>query len=277
MNPQNTPPTSLCDAARDLLPAYGMGIADAEERALVERGLVECPELEDELLLYGDLAESLLFSAPVVAPPAPLRAKLLEAVAFAQTVQPARAVPETLPDRRPPLPAWQRWLDTFFRPSWQLRPALALAVLALFVVTNVFWLVRLQQLESDTAQTALNSQGNLLNFLGTGQATRVEFNTAADAPQAALTWAQGAASKTWIGLFSVRNLPPLENGTYQGWLIRGEEAVSIGLFTVNADGTGWLIFEVDEPIDGYDLLGVTAEPTGGSPAPTTNPLLAGQL
>lgn len=272
MTSPNNVPASLCDSARDLLPAYAAGIADAEERALVEHALIDCPELAEDLAAYTELSEAMLFSAAPAAAPAHLRTKILAAIAPAAAAAPALPVPlEKQPD------VITRWLAALFRPTMQLRPALAFAAVAIFILTNIFWWAQLQQAQA-RRQSGLNPQGNLLNFLGTGEITHVNINTQADVTTAWLIYSRGAAQDTWIGLFSVKDLPPLENGTYQGWLIReNEDPVSIGVFDIGEDGTGFLIFEVDEPIGSYDLLGITAEPEGGSPAPTTDPVLAGQL
>ncbi|MCU0513567.1 MAG: anti-sigma factor, partial [Anaerolineae bacterium] len=210
---------------------------------------------------YAPLTEALLFSAPPAVPPPALRARLLQAAAAAHPSPAAQG-------------ALWRSLRAFFAPSLRLRPALALAVLVLFLLTNAFWWQQVQQ--STTPPTVSQS---LLNFIGSGTARRVEIATQPDAPAGALVWAAGAAADTWIGVFSVQNLPPLSAGTtYQGWLIRAEQPpLSIGTFNLAPDGSALLIFEISQSIGDFDLLGITAEPTGGSPAPTTDPIIAGQL
>lgn len=275
MTPQNNNPASLYESARELIPAYTAGIADADERALVERALVEYPELSDDLAAYTRLSEGMLLSAPPVAAPAHLRAKILQAAgapAPAPTVSPARQ-PEKA---KTPAPATglMAWLDSFFRPSLKLRPALVLAVLVLFIATNVFWWQQLRNRETATIQSTL------LNFVGTGEGatTQVNFQAQSDAPQASLVYSKSEMQDTWIGLFSVRNLPALTEGTYQGWLMRDNQPpLSIGVFDVDENGTGWLIFEVGEPIADFQQVGVTAEPDGGSTGPTTNPVVAGEI
>jgi hypothetical protein len=270
MTSQNDQPAaSLCDAARDFLPAYTAGIADAEERALVERGLAQCPDLAADLAAYTRLAEGMLLMHAPVAAPAHLRSKILLAAGGA-----ASPVAPT-PAKSEPGSFLRRWLERFFNPTLKLRPALAFAALVLFVGTNVFWWAQLQQQERRTIENTL------LNYIGSGEgaATQVNFQAEADAPEASLLYSRSEMSDSWIGLFSVSKLPALQPGqTYQGWLMRENDApLSIGVFDIDENGTGILIFEIGEPITGYEQVGVTAEPEGGSEGPTTNPVLAGQL
>jgi len=58
------------------------------------------------------------------------------------------------------------------------------------------------------------------------------------------------------------------------WLTRaGEAPRSAGLFTVDEAGSGALVFEIAEPIESFNRVGVTAEPAGGSPGPTSAPVV----
>jgi anti-sigma-K factor RskA len=209
----------------------------------------------------------MLVATPIIAAPAHLRSKILQAAGGTSPATPPQNTPQAVSPLR-------RWLDNFFRPSLQLRPALVFAVVALFVITNVFWLVRLQQQETPAIED------RLMNYIGTGEGatTQVNFQAQADAPEASLVYSRSELQDSWVGLFSVRNLPELAAGqTYQGWLMRGnEDPLSIGVFKVE-DGTGILIFEIGESIGEFEQVGITAEPDGGSPGPTSDPVLAGQL
>jgi anti-sigma-K factor RskA len=73
-------------------------------------------------------------------------------------------------------------------------------------------------------------------------------------------------------LFVVSGLPPAPDGrTYQLWLIGADGARSTGLFDVGADGE--VIRALSGDIRGSKALGVTVEPAGGSPRPTTDVLV----
>jgi anti-sigma-K factor RskA len=74
---------------------------------------------------------------------------------------------------------------------------------------------------------------------------------------------------------------PVPNGNrqYQLWFLRKEDPKPAdgGTFSVEADGRA--VFEVDDPTvtAGMTGLAVTEEPLGGSPAPTTTPILTATL
>jgi anti-sigma-K factor RskA len=72
---------------------------------------------------------------------------------------------------------------------------------------------------------------------------------------------------------------PGGNRQYQLWFLRKEDPKTAdgGLFSVEADGRA--VFEVDNPAltAGMTGLAVTEEPQGGSPAPTTTPILTASI
>ena len=53
--------------------------------------------------------------------------------------------------------------------------------------------------------------------------------------------------------------------------------ISIGTFTVDEEGRATVIFELDEPIGKFAGAGVTIEPPGGSPAPTGDLAIGGEI
>ncbi len=71
----------------------------------------------------------------------------------------------------------------------------------------------------------------------------------------------------------VNNLPSLASGkTYQLWYIGGSGPISAGTFEADANSTTWRV--LDGAMSAGDTVGVTVEPAGGSPAPTTDPIVA---
>lgn len=233
-----------CDDLRELIPAYCLGALDADDRARVERDLPACPELAAEIASYEALAQGLSRSVPLVTPPPELRAALLQAA----------AVPAAAPRR-----ALRGW-------------ALAAAALLLaLLTTNLLWFSEVSRLRgthpADTTQPV---------FLGSGAPDRLELAALDDSDSAAnLVWVAGPTGDTWVAWLVARDFPPLaENQVYQVWLTReGEEPLSAGLFTVDDGGSGALVFEIAEPIESFNRVGVTAEPAGGSPGPTSAPVV----
>ncbi|MCB9460421.1 MAG: anti-sigma factor [Anaerolineaceae bacterium] len=272
-----------CQEAQALLGSYALGATDDAETALVEAALLDCPGLQRELADYESLTDAMLHDVPQVAPPPSLRARIL-----------AEAAPIEPPQRKQS--------DKILRPTWRqllLSPvgaAAALAIVALFV-SNGYWLFASQSIQEENHQLAydvrhleqentqltneLTSSQNLLSALGTERGGRAQFasNEAIDNPPLAqLAWTDAATENTWVAMFSVANLPTLQDTVYQLWLRRQDDSIiSIGTFTVDEEGRATIIFELNEPIGGFAGAGVTIEPPGGSPQPTGDVALGGEI
>lgn len=75
----------------------------------------------------------------------------------------------------------------------------------------------------------------------------------------------------------VQGLPPaLPGRAYQGWMHRGTERISVGVFTPQSSG-GPVVLTVGEEsttlLSQIDGFGITLEPVGGSQSPTSVPLM----
>lgn len=80
------------------------------------------------------------------------------------------------------------------------------------------------------------------------------------------------------GTLVVDELPALdESQEYQLWLIRDGQRTSGALFSVSEDGYGNKWIDAPEPLTNYSSFGVTIEPAGGSPGPTGEKVLGGDL
>ncbi|MCC6237110.1 MAG: anti-sigma factor [Dehalococcoidia bacterium] len=74
-------------------------------------------------------------------------------------------------------------------------------------------------------------------------------------------------------LFAASGLPPAPpDSEYQLWLVRGTTPLSLGTFTPTSDGRASVAAELR--IARGEVLAVTLEALGGSPAPTSAPFLA---
>jgi anti-sigma-K factor RskA len=61
----------------------------------------------------------------------------------------------------------------------------------------------------------------------------------------------------------VYNLPePPAGHSYRAWLVGGDEALSLGPMELNDQGDGRMTGAVSEPLDRYEALQLTVEPTG---------------
>ncbi len=258
-----------CEELREQIPAYVFGLLDDEERLEVEIQLAQCPEVQTELQEYQSLHEAMHHSSEPMEAPSVILENLMMAIQpdLTETAQMPQVTPSNV--RRPNFLAFTG-----------LAAALALFIL---VSTNLYWFTRVQQLETDLAQLAppsFNPQGNLINFSTSSEAQQVSIEPVDSATvRGLLQWAEGAVGDTWLATFQVSGLTRLDpDQVYQLWFSRPEEApVSAGIFVVDEDGSGLLFFEITEPIGSFAGLGVSIEPQGGSPAPTGDVVLSGEI
>jgi len=77
----------------------------------------------------------------------------------------------------------------------------------------------------------------------------------------------------------VARLPALPPGrVYQLWRIQGTNApASAGLFTVSPQGFGQAELPGGQPPAAGEIIAVTDEPAGGSPGPTTQPIISATI
>lgn len=81
-----------------------------------------------------------------------------------------------------------------------------------------------------------------------------------------------------IGSLVATGLSVLPSGNvYQLWLVRGDQEISLGSFQVDENGTGVLIFQSPEPIEAFDLIGISVENESESPEPTTPHVVIGEI
>lgn len=79
-------------------------------------------------------------------------------------------------------------------------------------------------------------------------------------------------------VFRATNLPiPGASRSYQLWVISDSTPVSIGTFDVNPFGMSTVARPLPAGVEIVSAVAVTDEPAGGSPGPTTAPLLNGLL
>lgn len=290
-----------CLEARDLIAAYSIGATDREETLLVEAALNDCPELAAEMAEYLALSDVMLHLVPQTEePPAladlpdvlkqPPRHQLTQAeqhhyvpnepvITHLHTSAPAVPVA----NHRKVVPLETR--DTREKPTRQPGRTwffAAAAVAALFVLTNLYWFTQLGDLRQvqDSLQAQIDAQAaeqpQMVRVPVTAQHQRdlTATNVGIEGAHATVLWNAGNA----IGSLHVTGLPHLQNNnTYQLWLVRGDEAVSMGTFEVSDDGTGIVVFEAPEPIESYETIGISVEPGDGSQIPTTPHVVIGDI
>ncbi|MEX2080757.1 MAG: anti-sigma factor [Dehalococcoidia bacterium] len=158
------------------------------------------------------------------------------------SASPGRPAPVSLPERREERRG--------FRLPLRLPYALA-AAFALLALGMLAWNIALQSGgDGGAVVRAFSGEG------GTGTVTTIEDEE--------------------LVVLRIDGLAELPEGqAYQAWALVGSEALSLGLVTISPGGIGTLAAGAHVPdIDG---VAVTVEPAGGSPAPTSDPILVAEL
>lgn len=230
------------------LPAYALGILEAEEAAAVAAHLAQCAACREELAGYQQTAADLTATVRQVAPPDHLKTRLRRAIA-ADAPQTAAAPSPVAAPRKAARGSWldnvRAWLSG---PAW--RP-LALALLAVIALTLLV-----------SPREAAAPGIDAITLVGTEAA-----------PDAYAVVVLGSHYDRTLGTLIVDHLEPLDAGQqYQLWLSNGER-LSGGVFDVGEDGYGSMTIRAPEDLDTY-IFGVTVEPAGGSPGPTGEKVLA---
>lgn len=240
-----------CQQILELIPAYAIGATDAAETALVEEHLARCPTAQAELAQYLAMVEDVLRPTVLVSPPVALERNILAAA----TILPA-----------PPM-----------RYYWGVRLAAAAILLTLVGLLALLATYANQQAtEADEARAALHraetEQAILLGLSGSENRVQLAATSEGNDFAASLTWHADEA------LLRVAALPLLSRDqTYQLWLIDDDTILSVGLFSVNETGDSITLLDLPAPIDQFRQVGISIEPRGGSQAPTTTPILLGDI
>ncbi|HXC51408.1 MAG TPA: anti-sigma factor [Candidatus Limnocylindrales bacterium] len=267
------------------LTLYALGVLDGAARIALERHLASCAECRAELeRLRSDVARLALSQSDASAP-ARARERLLTAI--------ANEPKTTLGPKVMPLARRSAWGPV----GWVAAAAAVLVAAATWERSNV-----LEQRQSVLEQqhAALEQQRiSLEKQLAELQTKYVEGRTeiAKAREMLAAFTAPGARHVTLVSteekpqpqgkaiyvaeranlLFVANNLPPLAAGSaYELWLIPPDGApLPAGVFTPDAQGNAVVMNPPLPAGTGVKAFAVTVEPAGGSPAPTTKPMLVG--
>jgi anti-sigma-K factor RskA len=233
----------------ELKDAFVLGALPEEERREFEEYLASHPERRTEIEELSIVAGLLALSPEEHEPPPELRSRIMEVVG-AEAVHPAES-------RR----SWRALIGEFLGPR-----NLALGAAALLVVGLFSWSMLLrgevQDLQGRVQSLQSQPQGPQMVELegaGTEQGARAKVVTL-EGDRAVLV---------------VEDMPPVPEGkTYQIWVIEEDVPKPSGLFKPEQ---GSVAAVVEHSVGGGDVIAVTVEPEGGSPQPTTEPMLAAEV
>lgn len=250
---------SALSAAESLTGAFALGAVTAEERAAVERALDSSESLRAEVAELTGTAAALAGAVEPVVPSSGLKDSIFamldatpqlpraSADADVDADAAAAAAPPTAAERR----AQVRW---FRRPL--VIAAGAAAAAALVVGTLVL-------------PTVLSSPPpDPFQVVATAPDAETVVSTMDDGAQVTLVWSGELA----LAAVEVDGMPALPaTNDYELWFIGEDGPRSAGVITMDASGDARQQL-VGEMAAG-ESIGITIEPAGGSPQPTTDPIL----
>ncbi|WP_288025787.1 anti-sigma factor [Arthrobacter sp.] len=250
--------------------AYALNAVTTAERADFERHALDNPETRDEVRSLSETAALLAYGTPAEVPPPELKANVMAAIRNTRQLPSSAVVRDISSARRPASQARRS-----SRERRRLHPALAAAA-ALVVVGGVGlggWAVGQnashssleRQLQAGQEQQA--KQAELLAIMASPDA-KIRTSTVGGA-----TVTVASSAKANQAAILASDMPALPTGkTYQLWFISATGAVPAGLMA-GTTGTAPALQILHGPVGGATQVGITVEPAGGSPKPTTTPIL----
>ena len=251
--------------------AYALNALPEDERAAFEEHLDRCDACALETAEFLATAAKLggLLHEPA---PAELKASILDEVDRTRQDRPSTggdAQVVDLSSRRAAPPAWVTWVTA---------SAAAVAAIAVVVMGVQLGSVndRLEQAESIASQAAQqldevqSRSARIEQLLAAPDIQTISYEQEEVQGRLVVSDELGEAVFVASGLD-----PAPHEHTYELWVIGDDGAVPAGLFDVDDGATVTQIVEGD--FASAAALGVTVEPAGGSPQPTTDPVMVMEL
>ena len=286
------------DEAREALEALALDALDASERGAVMAHVATCAICQSELAALENTVGELAYAAtPIPMSPAQrerIRARLMARATADRTshaplsgVAPLRvdagsgAARADVAPLRPYTPA-RRSLGPA---TWMAMAASLVAILGvgLFLrasqerdavrasLATVQATSGVQVAALDSLRAAVKSRDQMIaNLTGPQVAVMTLTSTMPTAPTARMFWDQQHDAWTFVA----HHIPmPKAGRTYQMWLVTPTAKISAGTFMPTAEGEVMMHATYAMPKDSLAAVAVTDEPMGGSPQPTTAPMM----
>jgi anti-sigma-K factor RskA len=230
----------------DLIPAYALEALEPDEKLQVEALLKTDAEAQQILAEYQDITNNLILATPARPAPAHLQDDLRKRLAASRPSQAAPSVPKLNQRRR--IAVWMPLLA-------------ATAIIAIVFGVRAY-------LNRNPAQDLYNQivampDHKTMPIPGADGTTPIgEMVATADGSQAVIR---------------MTRMPALQSDhTFQLWLIDDSGAHNGGLFPfLQPDSTYYVIVPLpqNKNVLSYKAYGVSVEPSGGSPEPSTTPIV----
>lgn len=250
---------SICNELEELYPAFALDAVEDKDKKRIEEHLATCHTCSEIVAGYCSVADLLPYASPMVEPPADLKYRVLQAaLPRARVKQPRASV-------------WQSLVTGFGN---LLRSPAFAAITLLLVIGLGIWNVSLQnqiaqQLASNQQMSSdMTRERAMMSTIAYADTQPKRLEATSVAPQA-IGRLFAAPELNALALI-VYDMPALDsNRVYQIWLIDPNgDRTSGGTFTVDAQGRSWVYIRSPKPLSNFQGIGITIEPTGGSPKPT---------
>ncbi|PYI69400.1 anti-sigma factor [Arthrobacter livingstonensis] len=251
--------------------AYALNAVTAAERADFERHALGNPETRDEVRSLSETAALLAYGTPTEVPPPELKANVMAAIRNTRQL-PASSVVRDISSARGTSPQSRRASQS--RRHWNPAVAAAAALVLVGGVGLGGW-----AMGQSAGHKGLEQQVAVAQAQQARQAALLAIMAAPDAKIATTSIADGgtvtvaSSGKVNQAAVMASGLPVLPTGkTYELWFISATGAVPAGLMP-GATGTAAAMQVLNGELGGATHVGITVEPDGGSPKPTTTPIL----
>jgi anti-sigma-K factor RskA len=220
-------------------------LGDEEQHAFAVH-LDECDICRKEVADLQVVADVLPMAAPQVVPPPELKSRIMSVVdAEARLLRATGPEADRVPGRRR-----EGWWRRLAAPLARLRPLPAAALASVLLAVGVAGGVLLSGGDDTVSHPGFGPRGAQVALKVTGDHGKLDLS----------------------------GMPaPPPGRVYQVWLVRGKEKPrpTHTLFTVPRDGQTQV--DIMESLKGTDRVLVTAEPSGGSTQPTSDPIVGATL
>ena len=240
------------DEVRDLLAAWALDAVDDVERATVERALRDDPALAAEARSLQETTALLAASGSVPAP-AGLRSSVLDQISATPQVGAGPSVPVRTSGSQARSGAAR---TAHRRPVGRWLAMAAAFVLCVGVPTGI---AVQQSQRADRVQQQADAVADILARPG---AQVVQADVTGGGRAVAVVAGNDA-------VFTAADLPALDDGDYQLWVVAEGTPVSAGVLDLSDGAATASVSTVPEGA----ALALTVEPVGGSEQPTTEPVV----
>jgi anti-sigma-K factor RskA len=257
-----------CDYCEELLADYLLHALEPEAVNAVTEHLSTCERCSAQLVTYEAVLDQLAQAVPQQDPPAELGSRLL-AAAVEGSMFTASAPDLLRPHRRPTS-----------RPRWVFLLTAANIVLCLGMG---WWTWHVQREAAlvhqrwQEVQRHLALQRQAFTLISAPETRPVVLRSdKAESPAHGILLLKPEEQNA---VLIVQDLPPLQRDrAYQLWLgLGGSQRDNGGVFRVDEQGFGLLHITAPRPFTAYQRVGITEEPAGGSPGPTSPRVIGATL